>query len=148
MGEEVESRIMNAKDNTERVSIVSTYLHTRLQQRKSDPYSLEHAINNIIRTKGQVSVNELASLHCLSKRHFERKFKALAGMSPKLYSRIIRFQSVFPRLHEIKPSLTEVALGCGYYDQSHFIQDFKEFTGFSPGEFLRGNTTETVNWAD
>jgi AraC-like DNA-binding protein len=145
-GDELESRIMMAKNNEQRVAVVSAYLHSRLRQRKSDPYSLEHAIKDIIRVKGHVSVNELASRHCLSKRHFERKFKALAGMGPKLYSRVVRFQSVFPELNQVGPSLTEIALQCGYYDQSHFIQDFKEFAGFSPGEFLRGNTTETVNW--
>ncbi|WP_339786103.1 helix-turn-helix transcriptional regulator [uncultured Imperialibacter sp.] len=145
-GDELESRIMMAKNNEQRVAVLSAYLQSRLQRAKSDPYSLEFAIKDVIRMKGQVSVNELANRHCLSKRHFERKFKELAGMSPKLYSRVVRFQSVFPELNQVGPSLTEIALQCGYYDQSHFIQDFKEFAGFSPGEFLRGNTSETVNW--
>ncbi len=71
-------------------------------------------------------------------RQFERKFKQFSGFSPKLFSRIIRFQSAIKKYDDKKMPLTEIAYECGYYDQSHFIHDFKEFSGYSPMQYFSG----------
>lgn len=142
----LEEKIMLAPNNNARVSIVSDFLLKRLSAVQNPPNAMESAVKSIIVQRGAVSVEALASDYCLSKRHFERKFRTLTGFSPKLYSRIARFQSVFPELLTPTASLTDVAFKCGYYDQSHFIQEFREFSGFSPGEFLKGGSSETTNW--
>ena len=66
-----------------------------------------------------ISVTELASVACLSKKQFERLFNELVGANPKEYARVVRFQNQ-----------------CGYADQSHFIREFKQFSGYTPLSLL------------
>lgn len=146
-GTRLEEEVMTAGNNEQRIDILCSFFASRLAKKQKSPHHLELAIQSIIQNSGRVSVEALASQHCLSKRHFERKFKELSGFSPKLYTRIVRFQSVFRELNVTRPSLTEVAHQCGYYDQSHFIHDFKEFSGFNPREFLHEDNSECINWA-
>jgi AraC-like DNA-binding protein len=71
----------------------------------------------------------------LSTRHFERRFKNAVGLSPKLFSRIQRFQRVFHQI-EAGRSWVEAALACGYYDQAHLVRDFRDFSGEPPAALL------------
>ena len=59
------------------------------------------------------------------------------GFPPKLYSRITRFQAALGEYGSGK-SLTDIAYDCGYYDQSHFINDFREFSGYNPKVYFSG----------
>lgn len=73
----------------------------------------------------------------LSQRHFIQLFHTQVGLSPKLFCRVQRFQSVLEIVEtQRQPVWSEVALACGYFDQAHFIQEFREFTGFSPTGYL------------
>ena len=74
----------------------------------------------------------------LSERSLERIFLSHVGITPILYARICRFQSSLALLQQGKyRSLTTIAHSLGYFDQSHFIHDFKLFSGASPGAYLR-----------
>ena len=94
-------------------------------------------------TKGIVPINELLNKVCLSQRQFERKFKDLTGMTPKMFSAITRFSTAekFIRFHPDK-SLFTIALDCGYYDHSHLIREFKRFSGVLP-QMLMSNLYTT-----
>lgn len=99
-------------------------------------------INNIIETirvnQGMVDIEELSSLACLSRKQFERIFLEFIGISPKQYLKIIRFQSsIFLKSKNEELSLTELAYESGYYDQSHFINDYKKMTGITPKQFFQ-----------
>ena len=74
----------------------------------------------------------------ISQRQLERTFKEYAGFSPKTFARILRFQSATNHYGTTKKTLTEIALDCGYYDQSHFIHDFSQFSGYTPSEYFLG----------
>lgn len=142
-GKELEEKIMSADSNERRVEILSTYLVHRIHKVENDHSPVQALIRSIIHQQGMVNVSELADRCFLSVRQFERKFKEYAGFSPKLFSRIIRFQSVFNELGSMQVSLSEVAYACRYYDQSHFIQEFREFSGYNPKEFLLGKSNDT-----
>lgn len=73
----------------------------------------------------------------LSSRHFIQLFSQEVGLSPKLFCRVRRFQRVVQSLDNANDvDWAEIALGCGYFDQAHFIHDFKAFSGISPSAYL------------
>lgn len=146
-GRELEERMMLADNNTARTSILSAFLLKRLDKYRQIPENIFSSIHHIIQSRGLVNVQSLAGDVCLSMRQFERKFKDLAGFSPRLYARIIRFQAAIAAYGGRKQSLTEIAYECGYYDQSHFIHDFKEFSGYHPRHYFKGNT-ESTGWKE
>jgi AraC-like DNA-binding protein len=76
----------------------------------------------------------------LSARQLERRFREATGIPPKLFSRMQRFQRVFPALENGDAGWADAALRCGYYDQAHLIRDFREFAGKPPGVLLAEDT--------
>jgi AraC-like DNA-binding protein len=94
---------------------------------------VDKALVQMINCQGQLPITQVANLACLSLRQFERKCKERLGLSPKVYSRLIRFSNAY-RLFERSeiPKWSEIAYLSGYYDQMHFIKDFKEFAGITP----------------
>jgi AraC-like DNA-binding protein len=144
---ELEEKVMLAMNNEVRLKIVSAFLERKLIKTKKQPPGVFESIKYIIQTNGTASVEVLAQQACRSTRQFERNFKQFAGFSPKLFSRIIRFQAALAKYSDKDTSLSEIAYECGYYDQSHFIQDFKEFPGHNPKEYFSGKT-EATGWRD
>lgn len=102
---------------------------TNLKERLPFDSALRVLFNN----QGNMSVDSIASLSCLSLRQFERKCRDRIGMNPKLYARILKFSKAY-RLHEAFPNLSWTSIACeaGYYDQMHMIRDFKVFAGVNP----------------
>lgn len=143
----LEEQMLLAGDNSQRVKIISHFLEKKLSKNKAVLPPVFNAVNHIIHSKGNIRINELSSQYCLGIRQFERKFKELAGFSPKLYTRIIRFQSATGEYGNKSKSLTDIAYDSGYYDQSHFINEFKEFSGLHPKAYFSGTTEATV-WKD
>jgi AraC-like DNA-binding protein len=137
-GKMLEEQISGAADNTARFQILSKYLERRLQGAKNAECRMQEAVKQMIHSRTISSITQFASDNCVSLRQFERKFKELAGFSPKFFSRIIRFQSAANEYGNKSKSLTEIALSCGYYDQSHFIHDFKKFSGYHPSAYFYG----------
>jgi AraC-like DNA-binding protein len=136
---EMEDKIQNASSMEERICIIDNYLVKKLIQNHNNGEQIIHAFNKIYQKKGEISVKKLADTACLSIKQFERKFSGLVGVNPKQFLRTVRFQHVL----QMKKSrrfldYTSLAMECGYFDQSHFINDFKTITGLTPGEFFQG----------
>jgi AraC-like DNA-binding protein len=94
----------------------------------------DQAMLQLMKHNGNMPIEKIASMSCLSLRQFERICKQRIGMPPKLFARIIRFSKAY-RLRENFPliSWTSIAHECGYFDQMHFIRDFKQFAHVAPG---------------
>lgn len=83
------------------------------------------------------SVHAVAKRVGLSERRFIQVFTAQVGLTPKLFCRVLRFQHVREVVNQARAlNWSQVALSCGYYDQSHLIHDFQEFSGLSPADYL------------
>jgi AraC-like DNA-binding protein len=83
-------------------------------------------------------VRKLARQAGASDHRFIDVFRSEVGLNPKLFHRVQRFQRVLTQLHQIEdPEWEQLALARGYFDQSHLIRDFLEFSGFSPADYLR-----------
>jgi AraC-like DNA-binding protein len=77
----------------------------------------------------------------MSPKRFTERFKAQVGLTPKQYCRLLRFQRAVQAAHaDATVDWTAVALACGYFDQAHFIHDFREFSGLTPGGYRAGRT--------
>jgi AraC-like DNA-binding protein len=73
----------------------------------------------------------------VSKKHFLNQFKKYVGLTPKQLQRVFRFNEILPCIiKEDNVSWTQIALNCGYYDQAHFIKEFKSFCGINPSKFI------------
>jgi AraC-like DNA-binding protein len=77
------------------------------------------------------NINSVAARYGMSSRYLQTIFLNYSGLTPNLFSKINRFQKSLQLVAKKDLSLTTVAYKCGYYDQSHFIKDFKYFTGFT-----------------
>lgn len=145
-GKELEEKMMLARDNQHRIAIITQFLESRLTRHKIKYHAISETIRQIISTDGMSNVQRLAEDSFLSMRQFQRNFKEHTGFSPKLFTRIARFQTALRKYPEKESlSLTDIAYDCGYYDQSHFIHDFKEFSGHHPGAYFSGKA-EGTKW--
>ncbi len=81
----------------------------------------------------------------LSQRRFIQIFHDQVGLTPKAFCRVRRFQRILETVHGLREvDWIEGALNCGYYDQAHFIHDFREFSGLTPSQYL-ARATEHLN---
>ena len=145
-GRDVEEQVMLADSQQQRISIICRLFEKRLTKTSQSRPGVFNAIAHIIHTRGLVRIDELAQKHFLSRRQFERKFREFSGFSPKLFARIIRFQQAMQQYGNKEISLTQIAYECGYYDQSHFIHDFKEFSGHHPKQFFLHSAEGAPVW--
>lgn len=102
--------------------------------------SLEVYIRNrIYACKGNVSIKMLSEETGYSECYIRRVFKEVHGISPKVFEKFVRFQYLLSRLEEKMnvDRMDEIALACGYYDQSHMVKDFKRFSGMTPEIYLK-----------
>jgi AraC-like DNA-binding protein len=118
-----------------RVKVLSDFFISQLAKKNFEDKVILYATNKIRHVKGIINVSSLASECCLSQKQFERRFRGYTGFNPKLYSRIIRFETALSDSNSYQ-TLSELAHGSGYHDQAHFIHEFKKFSGFSPNKFL------------
>lgn len=144
-GKEIEEKMMLAVDNNERVKIITEFLEKRLQKSPEQKHGVFSSIRFIIQSKGLVKIEQVADQYFISQRQFERKFREFSGLSPKLFSRIVRFHTACQQFGNSDRSLTSIAYDCGYYDQSHFIHEFKEFSGYHPKHYFSGKS-EGTEW--
>ncbi|MDR0431366.1 MAG: helix-turn-helix domain-containing protein [Tannerellaceae bacterium] len=117
---------------------LDSYLIKKLNRVFTPEDQIVYAVNLIQQTNGLLPLMEVANKSCLSIRHFERKFKNAVGISPKTFSKIIKFQYTRTYLKRNKNiSLFSAAIDCGYYDQSHLIKDFRVLSGNTPSDFKK-----------
>ena len=102
-------------------------------------------MDQLVSHAGNITIEKMAADACTSVRQFERKCVERTGMSPKRYARLIRFCKAY-HLKELHPELTwtRIAHLSGYYDQMHFIRDFKEFAGITPSIIDESALVSTV----
>lgn len=105
----------------------------------SQQYTLvTQLLNEIYKTNGNVQIQELEKRVNYSRRHINRVFEEYTGVSIKHFCKYMRFQGVLEILKKGQyEHLVEVATTCGYYDQTHFLKDFKEYAMLSPSLYKK-----------
>lgn len=130
-------KIVKAEDTQARIKIIENFLFQRLSDQVFIDCIVKATIDTMFLTSGNTSIKESLKDDLSKRRQLERKFTKLVGISPKRLSNLIRLQTALSMmLNQPTDSLIEIAHQCGYYDQSHFIKAFKEFTGTTPKKFF------------
>jgi AraC-like DNA-binding protein len=124
-------------------------LETCLLEQISEPLEHHAAVNfalcKFLHPTPLMSVADVVEQVGFSQRYFIQLFAGEVGLTPKVFSRVCRFQKAIQSAHTRGDvDWAEVALSCGYYDQAHFIHDFQSFAGITPSSYLR-QKSEHVN---
>jgi len=131
--EELNERFLQAPDFDAIKEITEQFLLQKAKKlRNILPF--DKAMLELMKNDGNIPIEKIASMACLSLRQFERLSKERIGFPPKLFARLVRFSKAY-RLREDFPewNWTRIAYECNYFDQMHFIRDFKQFAGVTPG---------------
>lgn len=131
----LQTELRQSTDYCERVTSAENYLARRLSSTTLKNTYADKAIDLIFEKKGMVTVAELWASLGIGERQLENYFKKYVGLTPKFFCRIIRFNYIFDLVRENKQQWTSLAYEASYYDQSHFIRNFKNFTGQSPSAY-------------
>lgn len=137
-GTELENAMLECGTNKERVSLIEGFLYARLAGSTTNNPDVAYCVAALLESGGAIAIEKLAYELEIGQRQLERKFIAAVGLSPKFLARIIRFQNTLQLIKskEFK-SFTNVAYDGGFYDQAHFIKDFREFTGLNPRQYFK-----------
>ena len=134
---ELEEKIIEAKDTKLRIEIIESFLLERLNEKSTVENIVKTTVDALLSTNGNAQIKTILKDDLSKRRLLERKFAKEIGVSPKQLGKLIRLQSALKMLlNKETENLTNIAYQSDYYDQAHFIKDFKEFTGTSPREFL------------
>ncbi|MCB0617236.1 MAG: helix-turn-helix transcriptional regulator [Saprospiraceae bacterium] len=135
---DLREQLLAAVDPPQKLAIAGHWLWDRLRNGREAPPVVGFAVQRLLADPTQQAIEELARKTGCSQKHLIQLFQTYVGLSPKYYQRLLRFQLV---LEELQSSFacqwTRIAHDCGYYDQAHFINEFRRFSGFRPTEYLQ-----------
>lgn len=132
---EVQEKLAGCPTDRARVAMVERFLLGHLKNIESDRLVTE-AVKIMYQTGGTLKIGDLSKRLFTSQSPLEKRFKKLVGTTPKKFASIIRFNTVLNNLNATK-TLTELSYEHQFFDQAHFIRDFKQFTGDTPEQFKR-----------
>jgi len=131
---EIWHRLAEAENFDKRVEIIRCWIQKKKWNTYKQEIILSAYLNNAIPT---TSVADLAEKLCYSVRQLNRKSHEFFGLSTEALIHYKRYLSSLRLLHHQNRSLTDIAYQSGFYDQSHFIHDFRDFTGITPSEYRK-----------
>ncbi|QJW90107.1 helix-turn-helix transcriptional regulator [Spirosoma taeanense] len=135
-------QIADCSNPTQKVAILEQFLSFQLLRQNTSADRIDHATNLIVEQKGIIQLDMLIEDAFLCRRQFERKFLHRVGVSPKYYARIRRVGYLCAQLAGQRWQISDwqdLICRFGYYDQSHFIREFKAFTGKQPSLYVKDN---------
>lgn len=137
-GQKFEQQVLEAKNLCQRINIIEKFLMKFLMQYGKNDQYVDMAVKKLLYNYKTVSIKGISRDSFLSQRQMERKFKSAVGVSPKIFQRISRFEAVMKKLLlQQEKNYLPVILDHGYYDQSHFLKEFKSYLGEYPASFLQ-----------
>ena len=132
---ELRDRLQGAADGRTRFRLLERFLCERMTRRMGEPESaleaaVRYALGRFAEAPCMTTVRDVARSTGWSERRFSQVFREQVGLTPKLWCRIQRFQRAVQMLHEgADVRWAELALDCGFYDQPHFANEFRAFSG-------------------
>lgn len=132
---EVSERVAGARGPAQRLAAFEAFLLRRLRPDAVDPLA-SAAVDALAARRGDVRIAELSRTLGISQDPLEKRFRRAVGTSPKHLASLLRLRHSI-ELGQGGARWTEAAHRAGYFDQSHFIREFRAFTGETPSRFFR-----------
>lgn len=131
----IEEQLYEAEADQDRIQVAERFLLSRLKPFVPDQMILS-TLRMIYQSRGSIRIADIATMLHTSQSVLEKKFRSIVGTTPKKFASIVRFRHV---LHSYVPqtSLTDLGYESGFYDQAHFIREFKAFSGDTPEIFFK-----------
>lgn len=126
-----------------RIALLEQFMNRQLLRRGDRFDRTDYAANLIVDKFGLLTVSELMNDLYVCRRQFERQFLYKVGVSPKYYARVRRVGHLCAQLATQRWRVSDwqdFVFRAGYYDQSHFIREFKQVTGKRPTLYIKDNT--------
>ena len=138
--ERLSVQLASEPEAKQKARILEAFVLEQYNSCSPQPDYIDEAANLIVAKNGILQVNDLLQNIFMSRRNFERRFFKKVGLSPKYYARIRRIGYLMNLIAGKKQAdWASVFSECEFYDQSHFIRDFLEFTGRTPQQYLEEN---------
>jgi AraC-like DNA-binding protein len=140
LGAEMRERMLAAPGAAAKFAVVEEMLLERMARRIEPHAAVRYALGEFRHVSRRRSVSSVTGAIGMSARRFAQLFSEQVGLTPKLFCRVRRFQRVLHLINENNEARdidwAGVALSCGYFDQPHFIHDFRAFSGINPTEYV------------
>lgn len=145
------AKLLETATWNKRIELVESFLlhQLSLSERKLTKVAMvNNVMNEIVQEDFFDNIENVASRYGITSRYLQKLFLQYTGLTPKLYSKINRFQNSLKLVTKKDTPLTSIAYDCGYFDQSHFIREFKSFTGFTPSGYSLEKSPITIAFAN
>jgi AraC-like DNA-binding protein len=133
----------------EKFRLLESFFIRRLRAGRNPDLRLQMILQKLHHHPQDIRIKDLCSQYRISGKSLHLMFKQKVGTSPGAYRRLLLFNKALQSLStKHRGRLSDVAYHCGYFDQAHFIRDFRSYSGLTPGEYLKGcetNRTSTDN---
>jgi AraC-like DNA-binding protein len=134
--DDLRERLAATRSVAERFHLMETFLRARVATPLIRHPAVDYALRIFQSPFNAFRVADVVDRVGLSSRRFSQLFREQVGMTPKAFHRLYRFQNALHRIVASEQvSWADLALACGYFDQAHFIHDFKAFSGLTPLEY-------------
>lgn len=136
---ELAARMREAPGWADRFAVLEAFLGRRIEAAGAAPPEVELAWRRLRSSRGNAPIGALAAELGWSRKRLIERFRTAIGLTPKTAARLLRFCHAVELVdRDGDPDWADVAIGSGYYDQAHFIRDFRQFAGRTPGDYRRG----------
>lgn len=134
---ELREQMMEQPNVSNKIQLIENWLISRLKNQTIPESVVQYAVEQTLLNPSEMNIRQITEKIGYSHRHFVQLFNKFVGISPKQYQRIVRFNKVLESISNGEMiSWAQLSLDCGYYDQAHFIKEFKNFSGLNPKEYL------------
>ena len=147
---DLREQLLAARGAGAKFAILERALAARLARQRIDAAQQRRvfwARDQFTRGSDSLRIGEVVGQLGVSHKQFIEQFQRHVGLTPKLFCRIRRFQDVLAQIEERKTlAWADVACACGYYDQAHFVHDFRAFSGLTPTSYAGHTGIEHMNF--
>jgi AraC-like DNA-binding protein len=134
----IRERLLEGCSPIKKFQILEEHLLKVYLKKFKENLFVDFAVSQIIDAPNQCSIKTISDKAGYSQKHIIKLFKEHVGVSPKEFLKVIRFQKAIRQIeNQISIDWSQISFDCGFYDQSHFIADFKGFSGFTPSGYMK-----------